>query len=79
MIINQAINKYKIKLLPDGYKDILSNLISKSIVQEKTLETTYGSPPETLIKYDQYLAFANEDMTYEILANTEALEQAVKF
>ena len=66
------------KLLPDEYKDILSNLISKNIVQEKTLETTYGSPPETLIKYDRYLAFTNEDMTHEILANSEALEQAVK-
>ncbi len=63
------------KLLPDEYKDILSNLISKNIVQEKTLETTYGSPPETLTKYDQYLAFTNEDMTREI-ANSEASEQA---
>jgi hypothetical protein len=62
------------KLLPDEYKDILSNLISKNIVQEKTLETTYGSPPETLIKYDQYLAFTNEDTTREI-AKSEALEQ----
>ena len=55
---------------PDEYKDILSNFISKSIVQEKTLETTYGSPPKTLIKNDQYLSFTNEDMTREILANS---------
>jgi hypothetical protein len=63
---------------PDEYKDILSNLISKNILQEETLETTYGSAPNTLIEYDQYLAFTNEDMTYEILANTEGLEHAVK-
>ena len=53
-------------------------MISKNIVQEKTLETTYGSTPETLIKYDQYLAFTNEDMTHEILANTEPLDQTIK-
>ena len=58
------------KLLPDEYKDILSNLISKNIVQEKTLETTYGGPPNTYIANDQYLTFTNEDMTNEILANT---------
>jgi hypothetical protein len=63
---------------PDEYKDILSNLISKNILQEKTLETTYGSAPNTLIEYDQYLAFTNEDMTHELLANSEGLEQAVK-
>jgi len=63
---------------PDEYKDILSNLISKNIVQEKTLETTYGSVPNTLIEYDQYLAFTNEDMTHELLANSEALKQAVR-
>ena len=57
------------KLRPYEYKDILSNLISKNIVQEKMLFTTYGSPPNTLIKYDRYLAFTNEDMTHEILAN----------
>jgi hypothetical protein len=66
------------KLRPYEYKDILSNLISKNIVQEKMLFTTYGSPPNTLIKYDQYLAFTNEDMTHEILANSEALEYATK-
>jgi hypothetical protein len=63
---------------PDEYKDILSNLISKNIVQEKTLETTYGSSPNTLIRYDQYLAFTNEDMTHELLENSVGLEQAVK-
>jgi len=66
----------KIKLVPNEYKDILSNLISKNIVQEKMLFTTYGSPPDTLIKYEHYLAFTNEDMTDEILANSEALEHA---
>ena len=45
-------------------------------MQEKTIETTYRSPPETLIKYDQYLAFTNEDMAREI-ANSKALEQTV--
>ena len=64
------------KLRPYEYKDILSNLISKNIVQEKMLFTTYGSPPDTLIKYEHYLAFTNEDMTDEILANSEALEHA---
>ena len=64
------------KLVPNEYKDILSNLISKNIVQEKMLFTTYGSPPHTLIKYEHYLAFTNEDMTDEILANSEALEHA---
>jgi hypothetical protein len=58
------------RLSPDEYEDILSNLISKKIVQEKTLDTTYGSPPNTLIKYDQYLAFRNKDMTHEILASS---------
>jgi hypothetical protein len=53
-------------------------LISKNILQEKTLETTYGSAPNTLIEYEQYLAFTNEDMTHELLANSEGLEQAVK-
>jgi hypothetical protein len=66
------------RLPPDEYKDILSNLISKNILQEKTLETTYGSAPNTLIEYEQYLAFTNEDMTHELLANSEGLEQAVK-
>jgi hypothetical protein len=65
------------KLRPYEYKDILSNLISKNIVQEKMLFTTYGSPPNTL-KYDRYLAFTNEDMTHEILANSEVLECATK-
>jgi hypothetical protein len=66
------------KLRPYEYKDILSILISKNIVQEKMLLTTYGSPPNTLIKYDRFLAFTNEDMTHEILANTEALEYESK-
>ena len=66
------------RLLPPEYKDILSNLISKNILQEKTLETTYGSAPNTLIEYDQYLAFTNEDMTHELLANSEGLEEVVK-
>ena len=65
-------------LLPDEFKDILSHLISMNIVQEKMLFTTYGTPPGGLIKYEQYLAFANEDMTHEILANSEMLEQALK-
>ncbi len=59
--------KIQNKLLPDEYKDILSNLISKNIVQEKTLETIYG---DSSIRSDQYLTFTNEDMTNEILANT---------
>ena len=62
--------KIQNKLLPDEYKNILSNLISKNIVQEKTLETIYGGPPNTYIKNDQYLTFTNEDMTNEVLANT---------
>jgi hypothetical protein len=41
-------------------------------------QTYFCGPPNTLIKYDQYLAFTNEDMTHEILANNEGLEQAVK-
>jgi hypothetical protein len=67
------------RLQSDEYKDIVSDLISKNIVQEKMLPTTYGRPPETLIKYDHYLAFTNDDMTHEILANSEGLEQAVRF
>ncbi len=59
--------KIQNKLLPYEYKDILSNLINKNIVQEKTLETTYGDSSK---RYDQYLTFTNEDMTNEILANT---------
>lgn len=35
--------KIQNKLLLDEYKDILSNLKNKNIVQEKTLETTYGA------------------------------------
>ncbi|HZA07101.1 MAG TPA: hypothetical protein VE619_05295 [Nitrososphaeraceae archaeon] len=42
-------------------------------------QITYGSPTEELIKYEQYLAFTNEDMTDEILRNSEGLEYAAKF
>ncbi len=62
--------KIQNKLLLDEYKDILSNLISKKIVQEKSLKTTYGIPPDTYIQNDQYLTFTNEDLTNGILANT---------
>jgi len=65
------------QLLPDEYKYVLSILIGKNIVQQKTLETTQGTTPNISIEYDQYLTFTNEDMTHEILANSEALERAV--
>lgn len=66
------------KLTLYEYEDILSNLIGKGIVREKMLFTAYGSLPDTLIKYDRYLTFTNEDIINEILANSEALEYATK-
>jgi hypothetical protein len=66
-------------LLPDEYKDILSHLIRIKIVRQKMLFTTYGSPPGELLKYEEYLEFTNENMTNEILGNSEALDQARQY
>ena len=63
-------------LLPEEYKDILSNLIGTKIVEQKIILTKYGSPPEQRLEKEEYLAFTNEDMTNEILGNSEVLDLA---
>ena len=56
-------------LQPHEYKQILLGLISENIVQQKTLPTRYGFPPQEWYQNNEYLAFINSDMTNEILLN----------
>lgn len=64
-------------LLPEEYKDILSHLIGTKIIEQKIILTEYGLPPRQRLENEEYLVFTNENMTDEILENSEALDLAV--
>lgn len=76
--LKPSYKKIQNRFLPTEYKDFLSNLISNNIIREEWLFTPCGSAPGDLIKYEQFLTFVNEDMTNEILVNSEALEDAAE-
>ena len=61
-------------LQPEEYKEILSHLISEKIVHQKMLLTRYGFYPREKLQNDEYLVFTNNDMTNEILRNSEILD-----
>jgi hypothetical protein len=66
-------------LLPlDEYNDILSRLISTKILEQKIIPTKNGSPSGERLENEEYLVFTNDDMTNEILRNSEVLDLAIQ-
>ena len=66
-------------LLPlNEYNDILSHLIGTKILQQKIIPTKVGSPPGERLENDEYLVFSNDDLTDEILRNSEIFDLAIQ-